>query len=386
MAYQGEAQKLRHNAVRIAGKWLEQVRCELPAAKTQSHPALLNSIPLFLENLAKVLNDESIPSPQSECAALGVEHGQNRADLSGYSLNQVIAEYRILRHLILETLLTEIQTNPDIVFIINEAIDIGLAEAGETFANRQLESDRRAAEHFIAAISHDLRNPIGSAKMAMDLLVSQYQGTAETAELKGVITRNLNQAEHLLQDLLDINYVHSGKKLPIDPKPMDLAGLVADVVADSRTFNRIAVRLDSPTEVKGTWCHHNLRRLVTNLLGNAIKYGDINSPIVMTIRQNLTATTLAIHNSGPAIPLGDQGKLFEPSVRLGSNELQGWGLGLAIVKAIAEAHSGVVSVSSMQNEGTTFTVTLPNDSSLVHTNPRQEQIASTNASELETRH
>jgi signal transduction histidine kinase len=99
-------------------------------------------------------------------------------------------------------------------------------------------------------------------------------------------------------------------------------------------------------------------QIVTNLLSNALKYGD-GKPIVVEVRSSSAQARLTVRDHGPGIPPEEQRRIFEPFERAGDSDEGGSGLGLWIVRRLAEAHGGKVSVTSVVGKGALFVVDLP---------------------------
>jgi two-component system OmpR family sensor kinase len=145
--------------------------------------------------------------------------------------------------------------------------------------------------------------------------------------------------------------------------PVDLARVVGDAVNDARAAapaRDIVVESVATAEVLGD--DHQLRQVVANLLGNALRH----TPAEAQIRVGLTAgdghAALAVADDGPGLPPDAAAKVFEPFFRADESrarETGGAGLGLAIVAAIVQAHSGEVRLDTTPGAGATFTVTLP---------------------------
>jgi len=103
---------------------------------------------------------------------------------------------------------------------------------------------------------------------------------------------------------------------------------------------------------------------VENLTTNALKYGDHDYPITITVSETHGRGNVAVHNHGPVIPAEKRETLFRAFQRLTDAEMSGktgWGLGLAQVRAVAEAHGGSIGVDSVPDRGTTFTIDIPLD-------------------------
>jgi signal transduction histidine kinase len=165
----------------------------------------------------------------------------------------------------------------------------------------------------------------------------------------------------MIQDLLDANKLKAGEKLPIHPCEMCLNDVVSESVADFSALYGDRFLINGPKEACGFWCGKAMRRMVDNLLDNAVKYGDPVKPVEISIDQNQDQTSLKVHNYGPVIPENERKKLFEPFKRARTNDKKtGWGIGLSLVKGLVEAHNGEVFLDSKPSEGTSFKLVFPN--------------------------
>ncbi|MBC7387432.1 MAG: HAMP domain-containing histidine kinase [Cryobacterium sp.] len=124
--------------------------------------------------------------------------------------------------------------------------------------------------------------------------------------------------------------------------------------------------------VVGYWCCDELRRVNENLVLNAVKYGDSDSPITIDFQTRLDCILLSVHNRGFTLSLEEQENLFKPfsrTISAPASGQRGWGLGLTLVRGVCESHGGSVSVRSLPKKGTTFIVQLPRDSRWVAETP-----------------
>jgi len=113
---------------------------------------------------------------------------------------------------------------------------------------------------------------------------------------------------------------------------------------------------------KGNWGCDGLRRAVENLVGNAVKYGNPETPITILLRRGKTAVEVIVHNQGPLISEKEVPLLFQQYRRSKSAQEStetGWGLGLTVVKGVADAHKGKVRVESAVGKGTSFILEIP---------------------------
>lgn len=229
----------------------------------------------------------------------------------------------------------------------------------------ELTADARLRERFVATLAHDLRTPLGAIKMAFELLLAELPKSPEVVELSDLLFRNLAHSEAMLQDLLDTHRIHAGHRLPMNISRCNLANIARVTLKDlaTRYGDRFTLRVER--DLIGFWDAGRMRRLLENLLTNAVKYGEANRPISILLEQNELEATLQVHNFGNPIAPEDQKTLFEAFYRakpVESGKIEGWGLGLALVRGVVDSHGGKIEVLSSAPLGTTFKVTLPNDS------------------------
>ncbi len=230
----------------------------------------------------------------------------------------------------------------------------------------ELEQERDLRERFVAALSHDLRTPIAAAKLAGDLLLRKAQDPIAVQKMAERIVSNMKRAERMIRDLLDVSRLKAGQGIPVSFSIAKLDQIVSTAVEDLNLVHgrRFVVQNESG-EICGNWDPEGVRRMIENLAGNAIKYGDSNSLVTIKLAESETSVQIEVHNKGLPIPLEEQKSLFHAYRRATSavsGGHKGWGIGLMLVKGIAEAHGGSVSLESSAEKGTIFVVTLPKDS------------------------
>jgi signal transduction histidine kinase len=227
-------------------------------------------------------------------------------------------------------------------------------------ANRELRRREAALtlkDRQIAVLAHDLRNPLNTVTAAIQLLESVPEpDQTKREQLRTRINRGLKRMEGMIQDLLDYARAGSGA-IPIEREHMDLAELARDI-ADEFQLADPDRRIDLVQcgRTTGAWDQARLHQAVTNLVGNATRYGRGNASI--TVVRDDEHVQISVHNDGPPISSDLLPFIFDPFKR-GDGGSAGLGLGLYIVRAIAEAHHGDVTVVSSEDVGTTFTLRLP---------------------------
>lgn len=224
-----------------------------------------------------------------------------------------------------------------------------------------LEQERIHREHFIAALTHDLRTPITAAKLNAQVIAMRNKSPDIQRSMER-ITKNMDRADQMIRDLLDVSLIKAGGKLALDLKKCHLGEVLQATVADVATINgdRFVLTMDENSE--GIWDPHAFRRVIENLLSNAVKYGDPSLAISVTLKNLGNMIELIVHNYGKPIPIEAQAGLFQPFLRLKSrenNKQKGWGIGLMLVQEIVRGHHGEVSLVSNEEEGTSFIIRLP---------------------------
>lgn len=226
----------------------------------------------------------------------------------------------------------------------------------------QLQMERDMRERFVATLSHDLRSPIAAARMYAQLLIKNH-GSPEVVEKYSLnIIKCIDRADQMIRDLLDANRITASEKLPINLEEADLRLIAFEVIEELRLTHGDRFKVNVPAKLQGLWSKSGLRRILENLINNAIKYGDDKKTVTVTLSLKDQMVVIEVHNWGTPILWADQTTLFEQyrrSASANAGSLIGWGLGLTLVKGIAEAHHGHISVSSSLESGTVFTVTLP---------------------------
>ena len=231
--------------------------------------------------------------------------------------------------------------------------------------NASLAKLLRARDDFLTQAAHELRNPMTPIMGQVQLLRRQVEidklppGGVEAglARLEWVIGRYIRRAT----TLLDVTRLQAGR-LRLRPTLTPLGPLIAQVVEDLRAHASqagIAITVDMPEAITGTWDRLAVEQMLDNLLSNAVKYGN-GSAIVVSARRVGDAVHIAVSDGGPGVAHADQALIFDRFER-GPNASRhtGFGVGLWIVRELAGTMGGSVAVHSALGEGATFTVVLP---------------------------
>jgi signal transduction histidine kinase len=228
-----------------------------------------------------------------------------------------------------------------------------------------------ARDEFLSTVSHELRTPLTAIHGSLGLVANGITGqiSARSAELVNIAVKNSQRLILLVNDLLDMRKLESGK-MNFDMKPINLVNVVRHAIDENRTFlQQHHTRCELITDKNQVVIYADQNRItqvMTNLLSNATKYGPENEPIEVRIDVRNGMVRVSVFDKGEVIPVEFRSHLFEKFTQLDSSDSRssgGSGLGLSIVKAIIEAQGGKVGFTSYRDVGTTFYFELPLDPS-----------------------
>jgi signal transduction histidine kinase len=220
-------------------------------------------------------------------------------------------------------------------------------------------------EKLISIAAHELRGPACSLRICVQALHRMESSAVppKSARLLKIIEREERRLARLIDDLLDLARLRSGH-FQLELEPVDLCDVVREVAArltQEATTVETPIDLELPETLIGDWDRSRLDQIVTNLVGNAIKFGR-NNPVTIRVTEDATrgCARLSVTDHGPGIEPGVQQQIFEPFKRaVTSKQYDGLGLGLYIVRSVVSQLGGVVRVTSAPGCGATFTVELP---------------------------
>lgn len=227
---------------------------------------------------------------------------------------------------------------------------------------KQLERQR---EEFVANVSHELRTPLSLIKGYVETLLDGAQNNPEVAErfLK-IIERNANRLDLLIQDLLTISALESGR-MKLELSAVGMHALAEKVFTDlhSKAENKSMTLVNELPEIITQGDLNRLDQVLTNLVDNAIKYGRAEGSVTVGGRKlDDGKLEIFVRDDGPGIPPEALDRVFERFYRVDkarSRDQGGTGLGLSIVKHIVHAHGGEVWAESEPGKGATFFFTVP---------------------------
>lgn len=241
----------------------------------------------------------------------------------------------------------------------------GVAEIRKIAANfnamtERLEEKRRDQLRFIASIAHDIRNPLNSISMASEILTQQVQ--EEDREIAMIVNRQVRNLDRLVGDLLDTTRIEAGQ-LDLSFTKQNVSQLVKDAVELIRTGSHLhEFKLEFLDQTLMCNCDGGrLLQVLNNLLSNACKYSPNGGTITVRAWKEDANIKVSVADQGIGIAPEDIDSIFKPFHRTKATKdtIPGIGLGLSASRRIVEAHGGSLVVESVPGKGSTFYVTVP---------------------------
>lgn len=339
--------------------WNDWVRAEVSAAQMDSGE-LVDSMPLFIDDL--IASMEVTDEPGAEGSGAGRSsarvHGGERLRL-GFDVTAVVREYNLLRRAILGLAQAENQTpTVDEIQVLTDIIGNAQAEAvGEYQRQRDQEQARQAAQH-LSFLAHEMRTPLSSTLNAFTLLRAYVAQPA--ARYLAMIDRGFKRLMEVLDNALIAGRVQTGGVVP-NISAVDVAACIRDVVAENALnaeHRGMTLLAEIPETLTLNADRHLLQSVLSNLVGNAIKFSAPNSTIAVRAHRTHAMAVVEVEDGCGGLPPDKVTAIFDPHVQIGADRT-GFGLGLAIAKQAAEAHGGTLQVQNLEGHGCCFRLELP---------------------------
>lgn len=302
--------------------------------------------------------------PQNDTTAANV-HALSRL-LSGFTIEQVVAEFRALRASVIKQWVNDASKKADIdvedMIRFNEAIDQALARSVGSYT----EAVQASRNVFLGILGHDLRTPLGAIMLGADALLRTDDLSARATKITSRIYTSVKRASRIVGDLLDFTRSQLGPGLPVSKTESDVVPALERVVEELRMVNPNAtILLESPVSAIGLYDATRLEQVFSNLIGNAVQHGDPQGAITVALVSTDDTLRFTVHNTGAVIPEDVLGSIFNPLDRYSPESPTdkgphaSLGLGLFIASEIVSAHQGHVDVTSSAEAGTVFAVEIP---------------------------
>lgn len=217
---------------------------------------------------------------------------------------------------------------------------------------------------FVSMASHEFRTPLGGILTSVSL-IAKYPTTEEAPKRERhiqIIKKSVKNLTNILNEFLSLDKLDQGK-VTSNPSTFDITQFLDELVEELHESSEQKFNLEVQHETRGINLHQDkdmIRNVVTNLLSNAMKYSREEGLICLRTQVLGGSFILEVQDHGVGIPLEDQKHLFERFFRAHNvTTIQGTGLGLNIVKRYLELMDGTIEFNSVENQGTTFKISLP---------------------------
>ncbi len=241
-----------------------------------------------------------------------------------------------------------------------------VGDFGTVFSLRDVTLEKeleKMKEDFLHYITHDLRNPLGSAIGFLDILLKGTTGVLNTEQhsIVSSVRRSTSRLMGLINNILDIAKMEAGR-VRVQVKPTSLAGIASrsiEILEQLAKVKNITVQLSAIEEFTYDVDGDMLERVFTNLLGNAIKYTPNGGSITVSLVDTGPAIKCCVEDSGEGIPQEYLTRVFEKFEQVQNQRKGGTGLGLTIARFFVEAHLGRIWAESTVGQGSRFYFTVP---------------------------
>jgi signal transduction histidine kinase len=362
------AQALRDKRQFILTNWQEAVKRLLPNADALTLEQVRDHIPSILLQLATAL-ESSAPLPAEKLAEMTKEHGATRFHES-YNFDEITLEYRLLRQITLSEVeealgrpltLREVQA-------INTGIDICQHQGTSAFVQHLAAKHRTSAEaeaKYLSFLSHDLRNNLGSLMLAVQLVARKTRDLPQFAQFNDdfeAVQRTIRHTLDGMDRLLQAERLRSAN-IVAKREPVDLAALFSDAVRGQKRAAEqqgLTIVTEVPAGATVVSDRELLSLILQNLIGNAVKFSDKG---MISIEAEAPAAgrgwIIRVRDEGCGIAPEHLEQIFDAFERGQTPGAPGVGLGLTIATGAAAILGAKVSVESKVNEGSCFSILLP---------------------------
>lgn len=367
---------IRGNTAPIIADWESFAQTLVPAGEHMGPLAIRDHIHQILDFIVSDIETDQTELERSEKShgAAVPGHHPSAAEIhsslrydGGFNMEQMVSEYRALRASVTKRWLASapIITAAHVEALVrfNEAIDQALTESIRDYSQK-MELSRNL---FLGILSHDLRNPLGAISMSAQLTLKLGSLGETQTILQSQVVDSAQRASNIVDNLLDLTRARLGSGLPIARQTMDMGHVAHQLVDEMRILHPgRAFELRVTGEVRGAWDKARIGQVFSNLIGNAVQYGFIGTPITVRVEGLPQAVAISVHNEGVPIAASAQRTIFNALTRAPSQAQTAaqpastnLGLGLYITKEIVEAHGGTISFTSTDTAGTVFRICFP---------------------------
>jgi len=356
------AQILKNHSAEILALWELKVTEQVPAAKKANAIALYDHLPNIINDIADIM-ERSIATNQLfddkkylEIVENSEQHGRHRATATNYTVDQIVHEYIIFHRTLTDFLKAKKGYTEAVSDLLKYVIETSILKSVGSFSR----SIQEMQEKLVGTIAHDIRNPLAAAQLSLEMIKQDPDGKwAE--KMRDAAERSVRKAISLIEGLMNGISVQAGQGMMFNFEEKSILNDIQWAYDDAKEIYTSQFELEAPDQpMIGVFDGTAVRRLLENLITNAVKYGSTSQPISIKITDTPDRIAISVHNYGKPISPEKQKHIFDFLEREDQEDEQShsWGMGLTLVQIVAEAHGGSVELESNAKDGTTFTTTL----------------------------
>ena len=361
------SQVLHDHSQQILSQWEISVNQHVTASHNTNNMVLRDHLPNMINDIADVLirfHGQSDPSTATEkfleIVENSTDHGRHRAASATYTVDQVVHEYIIFHRVMTDVLRAHRVYDAEVADLLKYVLETAILQSVTAFTASLQEMQAK----LVGSLAHDLRNPITNS-LGLAKLMSCEKGSEHFEKLRTMMQRSLQKSLDLTEGLLDSITAEAGEGMMLTFYEDDMVKEIKTVHQEAIHIYNQEIRLVCPSdEIVGIMDGTAIRRLLENLITNAVKYGDANQPVTIEIEDYTDTVNVSVLNYGNPISSERQQSIFEfmdrgdQGTAMSTLDHPGWGIGLSLVRVVAESHGGTVSLSSSEEKGTRFTIEL----------------------------
>ncbi|WP_300440447.1 sensor histidine kinase [Christiangramia sp.] len=357
-------QILKNNHQQIIETWEKEVLQNVVASRYTNKIALYDHIPNILDDIIDITERHETIEWDTEDYKIArieensLEHGRHRASSVNFTADQILREYIIFHNVILQILNEHNYQDVAIFHLLKCCIDKAVLKSIQSFT----ESIQEMQNKLIGTLAHDIRNPLSAARLGVEML-DLDTSPERIQKVKKMTMNSVDKALNMVEGLLDSISIKAGEGMMLSFSKLNLYKEIKTIFEEAQVIYSENITFECEDEdLDGIYDPIAIRRLLENLLTNAVKYGESGRPIRLKVtKENDQNLNLSLHNHGAPIPEEKQKEIFEfldHNKDGNRKDLKSWGIGLTLVKMVANAHGGKVSLKSEEGFGTEFTVTI----------------------------
>ena len=257
---------------------------------------------------------------------------------------------------------------PFLYFLLLRPIQNTIIERERTEAERfELKKMDIVKSEFISIAAHELRTPVATIMGYTELLSDQDMvGTfneKQKRDFLSTIYESSEQLDKIVDDILDVNRIESGQRIPLHKKPLSIKTLLEKVLSrlSLKSKHNLTLEVSSEVPERLEFDEQRIDQVIENLLSNAIKYSPEQSPITIVVEADNHRCSVTVTDQGIGMSSEQKDRIYDKFYRVDTSDtaVHGLGLGMSIVKQIIDDHDGTILIDSKLSEGTSVCFTLP---------------------------